>query len=167
MINATGYGRRSPCITACEMNGDACRRSSSISDGVRFLPPAVMMSYMRPDLLQLEQLRRVLAEDRDRPGVAEHPFALLWAVGGVDRHDDCPGRGAGELDLHPLRAGAGEDADAVTRLDPQADKPARDFLGDRAQLGVGQVLPGAAALEPLPGTIADVRAPSAATCASV
>jgi hypothetical protein len=81
------------------MNGDACRRSFSISDGVRVLPLAVMTSYLPPDLL-----RRVLAEDRDRPGVADHPLALLRAVGGVDRHHDCPGRGAGELDLHPLRA---------------------------------------------------------------
>ena len=44
----TGYGRRSPCITACETQRD-CFMSFSLLAGVRFLPPAVMMmSFLRP-----------------------------------------------------------------------------------------------------------------------
>ena len=48
VISATGNGRRSPCITACEIQRD-CLSSFSMLAGVRFLPPAVMMmSFIRP-----------------------------------------------------------------------------------------------------------------------
>ena len=48
VISMTGYGRRSPCMTACETQRD-CFRSFSMFAGVRFLPPAVMMmSFLRP-----------------------------------------------------------------------------------------------------------------------
>ena len=44
----TGYGRRSPCMTACETQR-VCFMSFSMLAGVRFLPPAVMMmSFFRP-----------------------------------------------------------------------------------------------------------------------
>ena len=48
VISATGYGRRSPYMTACEIQR-VCLRSFSRFAGVRFLPPAVMMmSFLRP-----------------------------------------------------------------------------------------------------------------------
>ena len=48
VTSMTGNGRRSPCITACEIQRD-CLMSFSMFAGVRFLPPAVMMmSFLRP-----------------------------------------------------------------------------------------------------------------------
>ena len=48
VISATGYGRRSPYMTACDTHRD-CLRSFSRFAGARFLPPAVMMmSFLRP-----------------------------------------------------------------------------------------------------------------------
>ena len=48
----TGYGRRSPCMTAWETQR-TCFISFSRLAGVRFLPPAVMMmSFLRPVILR-------------------------------------------------------------------------------------------------------------------
>ena len=52
VISATGYGRRSACITACEIQREFLRSFSRFA-GVRFLPPAViMMSFLRPVIVR-------------------------------------------------------------------------------------------------------------------
>ena len=48
VTSITGYGRRSPYMTACETQR-VCFMSFSMFAGVRFLPPAVMMmSFFLP-----------------------------------------------------------------------------------------------------------------------
>ena len=66
VTSATGYGRRSPCITACEIQRD-CLRSFSTFAGVRFLPPAVMMmSFLRPVILR-------------KPSSSSSPRSPVWS----------------------------------------------------------------------------------------
>ena len=100
----------------------------------------------------LGDLRRVLADDRARLGVAGDPLALLGRVRRVDRHDDRPGGGDAEVGVRPLRPGRAEDRHAIARLDPEVDQAAADLRHDLAELGVADVVPGAVAL------VADRRA---------
>ncbi len=104
------------------------------------------------DRLDLGQLRGVLADHRDGAGVADHPLALFRRAGRVDRHHDRAGGGDAELRLNPLRTGVGQHTHPVSRLHPERDQALRDLAGGVPQRGVGQILPGAVALEPLRGT---------------
>ncbi len=94
----------------------------------------------------LRELLSVLAHDRARARVGDHPVALLGGVGRVDRHNDSPGGGDRHVHVGPLWAGAREDAHPLPRLDAEVDKAERDLLHDLPELGVGDVLPGAGLL---------------------
>ncbi len=94
----------------------------------------------------LRELLVVLADDRARAGVGDHPQALFGRVGLVDRHDGRAGRGRAHVGVRPLGAGVREDAHAITGFDPQIDHPESDLLHDLRELRVVDVVPGAVAL---------------------
>ncbi len=99
------------------------------------------------NLGDLCDLSCVLADDRSRAGVTRDPLALLRRVGRVDRHDDRARLGGAEVGVGPLGTGAAEDRDTVAGGDAEVDEAERDLLGYLADLAVGDVLPGAVALD--------------------
>ena len=122
-------------------------RSSRPSRGLIDHDHGAQVRQLVADRGDLRELLVVLADDRAGAGVGDHPQALLGRVGLVDRHDDGARGGGGQVGIGPLGAGVGEDADALARLDPEVDQPEADLLHDRGELGVGDVVPGAVALE--------------------
>ncbi len=102
--------------------------------------------HLLADLGDLRELLVVLAHDRARVGVGDHPQALLRRVRLVDRHDDRAGGGRGHVDVRPLRARVREDAQPLAGLDAEVDQPEADLLDDVGELRVGDVVPGAIAL---------------------
>ena len=101
------------------------------------------------DLDDLRHLRRVLADDRHRLGVAGHPLALTRRVGRVDRHDDGAGARDGEVARRPLRARRAQQRDTVTGLDAEVDQAPADLRDGAAELLVGDRVPLAVPLEAL------------------
>jgi hypothetical protein len=59
-----------------------------------------------------------VAEHRGGTGIGDHPGAVLDRAGRVDGHHDRPGGQQREAEIGPLRAGAGQQTDPLTRLDP-------------------------------------------------
>ena len=93
------------------------------------------------DLPDLGDLRRVLADDRARLGVARDPLALLGRVGRVDRDDHGAGGRDAEVHVAPVGPRRAQDRHPVARLDPEVDQAATDLRHDLAELRVADVMP--------------------------
>ena len=113
------------------------------------------------DLPDLGDLRRVLADDRARLGVARDPLALLGRVGRVDRDHDRAGARDAEVGVAPLRPRRAQDRDPVARLDPEVDEAATDLRHDLAELRVADVAPFAVRLVADRGRITMLRSSQA------
>ena len=75
-----------------------------------------------PDGEHLRDLRRVLADDSDGVGVAQHPLALLRRVRRVDRHDDASGHRDREVRVRPLGARRGQNRDSIAGRNAEGDE---------------------------------------------
>jgi hypothetical protein len=89
----------------------------------------------------LRELRGVLAVDRTGIGVAEHPLALTRGIRRVHGHDHAAGGRDPVAGDRPLRPRVRQQADALTRRDPERDQAERHLIDRRARLRIGLDLP--------------------------
>src|ERR1700722_1436383 len=87
----------------------------------------------------IRRLETLGEDERLAADLVERVFELGNAVGRVDVDEDEPGFGCGELGEHPLAVVGRPDADTVTGLQAERQKPGREFVDLLAQLAIAEL----------------------------
>jgi hypothetical protein len=100
-----------------------------------------------PHLLDLAALAPVLADDRLRARISDHPLTLVGRVGRVHGHGHGARCGDREAGQGPFDARVGQQTDTIADLDSQLDQAKCDLVDRPAGLAVCQLAPFAPGLE--------------------
>ena len=95
-------------------------------------------------LLDLRELRGVLADDPDRLGVREEIADVTCGVVGVDRDPDGADLRQREIDERPVEAVLGEDSERVALAHAAGEEPVRVGAHELVRIAPGHLAPAAA-----------------------